>query len=59
MVGSKMRLAILVKTALKETRMLVLGAQVLLGFELAAYFETGSSVCRSTHAYSMGLRCCC
>jgi hypothetical protein len=36
-----MRLAILVKTALEETRMLVLGAQVLLGFEFSGVFRDG------------------
>jgi len=35
------RLAILVKTALDETRMLVLGAQVLLGFEFSGVFREG------------------
>ena len=36
-----MRLAILVKTALDETRMLVLGAQVLLGFGFSGVFRDG------------------
>jgi hypothetical protein len=36
-----MRLAMLVKTALDETRMLVLGAQVLLGFEFSGVFRDG------------------
>src|SRR6266567_4306346 len=36
-----MRFAILVKTALDETRMLVLGAQVLLGFEFSGVFRDG------------------
>jgi hypothetical protein len=39
-----MRLAILVKTALDETRMLVLGAQVLLGLEFLV--ETGGDTGR-------------
>jgi Family of unknown function (DUF6328) len=34
-------IAKLVKTALDETRMLVLGAQILLGFELSAVFRDG------------------
>jgi hypothetical protein len=37
----QVRLAILVKTALDETRMLVLGAQVLLGFEFSGVFRDG------------------
>ena len=36
-----MRLAKLVTTALAETRMLVLGAQILLGFELSGVFREG------------------
>jgi hypothetical protein len=36
-----MELAQLVKTALDETRMLVLGAQILLGFELSSVFRDG------------------
>src|SRR5207237_9793910 len=36
-----LRLATLVKTALDETRMLVLGAQVLLGFEFSGVFRDG------------------
>src|SRR5438552_18037507 len=37
----QVRLAILVKTALDETRMLVLGAQVLMGFEFSGVFRDG------------------
>jgi hypothetical protein len=36
-----MALAKLVKTALEETRMLALGAQILLGFELSGVFREG------------------
>ena len=36
-----MQLAKLVQTALDETRMLVLGAQILLGFELNGVFRDG------------------
>jgi hypothetical protein len=36
-----MQLAKLIKTALEETRMLVLGAQILLGFELSGVFRDG------------------
>jgi hypothetical protein len=36
-----MQLPKLVKTALDETRMLVLGAQILLGFELSGVFRDG------------------
>jgi hypothetical protein len=36
-----MQIAKLVKTALDETRMLVLGAQILLGFELSGVFRDG------------------
>jgi hypothetical protein len=36
-----MRLGILVKTALDETRMLVLGAQVLLDFKFSGLFRDG------------------
>jgi hypothetical protein len=36
-----MQLAKLIKTALDETRMLVLGAQILLGFELSGVFRDG------------------
>jgi hypothetical protein len=36
-----MELARLVKTALDETRMLVVGAQILLGFELSSVFRDG------------------
>jgi hypothetical protein len=36
-----MRLAKLVKTALDETRMLALGAQILLGFEFSGVFREG------------------
>jgi hypothetical protein len=36
-----MRLTRLVKTALDETRMLVLGAQILLGFEFSGVFREG------------------
>jgi hypothetical protein len=36
-----MQLAKLVKTALDETRMLVLGAQILLGFEFSGVFRDG------------------
>jgi hypothetical protein len=36
-----MQIAKLVKTALDETRMLVLGAQILLGFELSGIFRDG------------------
>jgi hypothetical protein len=36
-----MQLAKLVKTALEETRMLVLGAQILLGFEFSGVFRDG------------------
>jgi len=36
-----MPLAKLVKTALEETRMLALGAQILLGFELSSAFREG------------------
>src|SRR5882757_9154350 len=38
---SKMELSKKVKTALDETRMLILGAQVLLGFELRSAFSEG------------------
>jgi hypothetical protein len=37
--AGKMQLPKLVKTALDETRMLVLGAQILLGFELSGIFR--------------------
>ena len=36
-----MEIAKLVKTALEETRMLVLGAQILLGFEFSGIFRNG------------------
>lgn len=36
-----MEIAKLVKTALEETRMLILGAQILLGFEFNAVFRNG------------------
>jgi Family of unknown function (DUF6328) len=36
-----MQIAQLVKTALDETRMLVLGAQILLGFEFSGVFRDG------------------
>src|SRR6266581_2935245 len=36
-----MQIAKLIKTALDETRMLVLGAQILLGFELSGIFRDG------------------
>ena len=36
-----MEIAKLVKTALEETRMLILGAQILLGFELSGVFRNG------------------
>jgi len=39
--ADKMQLPKLVKTALDETRMLVLGAQILLGFELSGIFRDG------------------
>ena len=32
-----------VKTALNETRLLILGAQVLLGFQFEAFFQDGFS----------------
>src|SRR5215471_16095930 len=38
---SSMEIAKLVKTALEETRMLILGAQILLGFELSGVFRNG------------------
>src|SRR5438105_14321982 len=38
---SRMELSKKVKTALDETRMLILGAQILLGFELRAAFSDG------------------
>ena len=38
---SEMELSKKVKTALDETRMLILGAQILLGFELRAAFSEG------------------
>src|SRR5215472_12901926 len=37
----KMELSKKIKTALNETRMLILGAQILLGFELRAAFSEG------------------
>jgi len=36
-----MEIAKLVKTALEETRMLILGAQILLGFEFSGVFRNG------------------
>ena len=36
-----MQLSKKIKTALDETRMLILGAQILLGFELRAAFSEG------------------
>jgi hypothetical protein len=36
-----MEIAKRVKTALEETRMLILGAQILLGFELSGVFRNG------------------
>jgi hypothetical protein len=41
MADSKMPLAKLVRTALDETRMLGLGAQILLGFEFSGVFREG------------------
>ena len=40
-ITGSMQLARLVRTALDETRMLVLGAQILLGFELSGVFRDG------------------
>ena len=40
-IAGTMQLPKLVKTALDETRMLVLGAQILLGFELSGVFRDG------------------
>jgi hypothetical protein len=53
-----MELAQLVKTALEKTRMLVLGAQILLGFELRASYGTGSRAYSCSRAISMALPCC-
>jgi hypothetical protein len=50
-----MRLAKLVKTALDETRMLVLGAQILLGFELSSMFREGSTTFRLHACYLDGI----
>jgi len=47
-----MELAKLVKTALDETRMLVLGAQILLGFELSGVFRDALRICLSMRAIS-------
>jgi len=40
-ITGSIQLVRLVKTALDETRMLVLGAQILLGFELSGVFRDG------------------
>jgi Family of unknown function (DUF6328) len=40
-ITGSMQLVRLVKTALDETRILVLGAQILLGFELSGVFRGG------------------
>jgi len=43
-ITGSMQLARLVRTALDETRMLVLGAQILLGFELSGVFRDGFEI---------------
>ena len=40
-----------VKTALNETRLLILGAQVLLGFQFEAFFQDGFSELSATSQY--------
>src|ERR1700740_1037471 len=50
-----MRLAKLVQTALDETRMLVLGAQILLGFELSGVFRDGFESLPSHARYLAGI----
>jgi hypothetical protein len=51
-----MKLSKKIKIGLDETRMLILGAEILLGFQFRSVFHDATSPCRRIHAISTAWR---